>query len=82
MSSVNGKRVFRLLDKGDVGKDLVGKVVYTLWPDNGQWYRGKVVKCHVKDMRALLFYKETNEKEEADLEELIGEGQIAFCTCV
>jgi hypothetical protein len=81
-STKKKKRVFRLLDTEDVDKALVGKVVYTLWPDNGQWYRGKVVKCHVKEMKALLFYKETNEKEEADLEELIGEGQIAFCTCV
>lgn len=78
----NRKYVFVLLAKEDVEKSLVGREVYTLWPDNGRWYRGKVTKCNPGEMTALLFYKETNEKEEANLEELIVEKQIAFCACL
>lgn len=74
--------VFVLLGKNDVDRTLVGREVYTLWPDNGRWYRGKVTKCNPAEMTAMIFYKETNEKEEADLQELIDEKQIAFCTCV
>ncbi|WPT11542.1 PHD finger protein 3 [Picochlorum sp. SENEW3] len=75
----SGKKfVFRLLDKDDIRKELVGRHVYTLWPDNGIWYKGKVKKCNPAEMTALLFYQGTDEKEEADLEELIGEKQIAF----
>lgn len=74
--------VFVLLAKNDVDRTLVGREVYTLWPDNGRWYRGKVTKCNPAEMTAMIFYKETNEKEEADLQELIDEKQIAFCTCV
>lgn len=73
--------VFVLLAKNDVDRTLVGREVYTLWPDNGRWYRGKVTKCNPAEMTAMIFYKETNEKEEADLQELIDEKQIAFCTC-
>lgn len=74
------KHVFRLLRKSDVSKQLVGREVFTLWPDNGMWYKGKVRKCNPADMSAMLYYQETNEKEEADLEELVNERQIAFCT--
>lgn len=74
------KRVFRLLRKSDVSKELVGREVFTLWPDNGMWYKGKVRKCNPADMSAMLYYQDTNEKEEADLEELVNEKQIAFCT--
>eukprot|EP00889_Picochlorum_renovo_P003792 jgi/Picre1/30822/NNA_006182.t1 len=41
-------------------------------------YGIKVKKCNPAEMTALLFYQGTDEKEEADLEELIGEKQIAF----
>lgn len=72
------KLVFRLLGTDDIRKDLVGRHVYTLWPDNGIWYKGKVKKCNPAEMTALLYYQGTDEKEEADLEELIMEKQIAF----
>lgn len=74
------KSVFVLMGKKDVDKTLVGREVYTLWPDNGRWYKGKVTKCNPAEMTAMIFYKETNEKEEADLQEMIEEKQIAFCT--
>lgn len=77
-----GKYVFVLVEKKHVDKTLVGREVYTLWPDNGRWYKGKVTKCNPADMTAMIFYKETNEKEEANVQELIDEKQIAFCTCV
>jgi hypothetical protein len=76
------KNVFVLMAKDDVNKTLVGREVYTLWPDNGRWYKGKVTKCNPAEMTAMLFYQETNEKEEADLREMIDEKQIAFCTYV
>ena len=71
--------VFRILQRKDVNRDLVGREVFTLWPENGKWYRGKIRKCNPADMSALIFYEDTDEKEEADLEELISEGQISFC---
>lgn len=73
------KNVFVLMATNDVNKGLVGREVYTLWPDNGRWYKGKVTKCNPAEMTAMLFYQETNEKEEADLQEMIDEKQIAFC---
>lgn len=74
------KKVFKLLEKEDVVDGLVGKQVYTLWPDNGVWYRGKVERCSPSTMVAKLYYEDTDEKEEADLGELIRDGHIAFRT--
>lgn len=52
--------------------------VFVLWPDDGTWYRGKVRKCNPEEMTALIYYEDTDEKEQANMQELISEGQIAF----
>lgn len=52
--------------------------VYVLWPENSTWYLAEVVSIRVRALRASLHYPETVEEEDADLAELIGEGQVAF----
>jgi hypothetical protein len=72
------KHVYRLLRKADVSLDLVDREVFVLWPDDGTWYRGRIEECTPKIGKAEIFYQETDEQEEADLTELIKDGQIAF----
>ena len=52
--------------------------VFVLWPDDGSWYKGRVTECDVDNAKATIYYDETEETEECDLKELIGDGQIAF----
>ena len=52
--------------------------VFVLWPDDGSWYKGRVTECDVDNAKATVYYDETEETEECDLKELIGDGQIAF----
>lgn len=49
-----------------------------LWPDDGTWYKGRIKKCDVADAKAIIYYAETEETEEADLQDLVKDGQIAF----
>lgn len=55
--------------------------VYVLWPDDGTWYRGQVEEVDEAAGKASIFYSETEEQEEADLKELVGDRQIAFSEC-
>lgn len=57
---------------------LFAAQVFVLWPDDGSWYKGRVTECDVDNAKATIYYDETEETEECDLKELIGDGQIAF----
>ena len=72
------KQVYRLLRPRDVAPSLVGRDVHVLWPDDGTWYAARVRRVSAKAGTAALFYTQTDEKEDADLRELIGDGHIAF----
>lgn len=52
--------------------------VFVLWPGDGTWYRGKVRRFNPENLKGLVFYLDTEEKEHADFIELVSEGQIAF----
>jgi hypothetical protein len=70
----------RSLDQGHMHTEPLppNPQVYVLWPDNSTWYLAEVVSIRVRALRASLHYPETVEEEDADLAELIGEGQVAF----
>jgi hypothetical protein len=74
----DGSVVLRLLTRDDIDGNLVNKSVYTLWPENNTWYRGEVESCVPETSMVTLFYRGTLEREEANLLELIGDGQVAF----
>ncbi|KAH7622362.1 putative PHD finger protein 3 [Nannochloris sp. 'desiccata'] len=73
------KYVFKLLQKEDINRALVGRQVFVFWEDYDLWYRGKIKKIDFETLQAVIFYPDTEEEEpDADLGALANAKQVAF----
>lgn len=67
-----------LLRLSDIQPGLVGALLMVLWPDTGQWYLGQVQRLEAGSARGVIHYMESNEEEEANFQELIRGGEVAW----
>lgn len=73
------KYVFKLIQKSDVNRTILGRQIFVYWEDYDMWYRAKIKKVDGETFTAVIFYPDTEEEEpDANLGALIDAKQVAF----
>ena len=49
-----------------------------LWPDTGKWYNADVIKVNVKKKTAVLFYVDSEEREDINLYEAMLNMEVSW----
>ncbi|MEW5307985.1 MAG: hypothetical protein WDW36_010351 [Sanguina aurantia] len=65
-----------LLTRADLNRDLTGRTLQLLWPDDQSWWEGQVVS--MDGHKAMIYYEQTGDEEEADLLELVDAKEVAW----